>query len=860
MEGCDLQVIVNGLVWLPTAEFSYQQLLNIKNRLTIYPKKTTDLGNKPDPPPIFLYRHDERNAMIGVPRNFYSTHMSRRHDEILKVSKGNLMQEGLKTIYKSDGHYAEQALALDAFDRKRTEQDWGGFMLNAGCGFGKALRDNEPVVTPDGFKPISDIKVGDKVAGTNGEFCNVLGVYPQGLRDIYRLYFTDGTAVDCDIEHLWTFVLRRVKGQPVKTLTVKELLNESLRTKAGRQFWLPDRQPVVWNRKVDLPIDAYTLGVLLGDGCLSGNDIYLTVGEKAIAEGMILPDGIYLRNAYKNSGKAFDYRLSRKQGDYDSVTFKSILSKLGLAGLKSKSKFVPEIYKFASVSDRVALLQGLFDTDGYAISSGLVEYTTASSELADDVSFVVQSLGGTANIKYRRVRYKKKDGEYSGLFDSFRMTIKLPVEFVPFRFSEHKLNTYKSAVHQRKLGIALDFIENLRERDNATCIEVDSPDHLFLTSNFLPTHNTAVALEMARRVGRATLVLVHQEFFIDQWRSRIKMFMPDARVGIIRQNKCEYKDVDFSIGMLQSLAKDDGSKYPKEIYDAFGVLINDEVHRVGSQTWSSIIPKFSAAWRIGLSATPTRKDGAQNVFFYHISNIDYKAETEAQIPGLRTLKVHSKLKPIARGRYRVAVRDLNSAQILTQLGEDQFRSRAIVDQLITAVKAGRKVMVVSERMVHLKSMSDMLTNSLFAIDLPFSVRIDYYTGEWYSSEIWEKTNKRHKKGDIKMKKRTREELALAESANVIFSTKQMVSEGLDIQALDVLVLATPMGDIEQVVGRVRRWCEPENKKCSRLCAWRAGRCKGKPEPIVMDVVDVDIPQVMGKWKRRQGFYSGQGIK
>ena len=110
----------------------------------------------------------------------------------------------------------------------------------------------------------------------------------------------------------------------------------------------------------------------------------------------------------------------------------------------------------------------------------------------------------------------------------------------------------------------------------------------------------------------------------------------------------------------------------------------------------------------------------------------------------------------------------------------------------------------------------------------------------------------------KKKSRTEEELEKAERANVIFATKQMVAEGLDIQALDVIVFATPMGDIEQALGRVRRWCEPEPGKCEHYCPWRAGKCKKKPQPIVLDVIDEKCPTLLPKWKRRKRFYKSIG--
>lgn len=656
-----MRVRIDGQAWLYMDELTIQQLDNIREQLTIYPRKTTDIATKKDPDPIFLF--EEVGSYLGVPRGWYRENLTKKHEEIIDVSRGAKMAE-LSTRYKADGPYVEQAAVLRMFEHRMEGLEWGGLLLKAGCAFGKALRNGEPVLTRDGYVPIESLCVGDKVAGTDGDFHSVTGVFPQGVRDdLYRVVFTDGTHVDCDADHLWTFVMRKRRGKTV-TITTREMIAAGLREKAGRKFWLPD---------------------------------------------------------------------------------------VSLVHLSSKAD--------------------------------IINTSTWQREIGRAVKDVV----------------------------------------------------------------AIDACE-------ATCISVDSPDHLFLTRGCVPTHNTATALEFARRMGRRTLILVHKEFFLKQWEKRIKYFMPDARVGIIRQKKCEFKDKDFVIGMLQSLARDDSGKYPEDVYRAFGLVISDEVHRTSASTWSKIIPRFNAAWRLGLSATPRRKDGAQNVFFYHISKITYSAKTQAQVPGLRILRTYSRLEPISRGTYYVSPRNMNSAQILTQLGKDEFRAKDIVDDLIVAVQGGRKVMVVSERISHLKMMSDMLTNSLFKIDLPFIPKIDFYTGEWFTGGVWETTTKGHRRGDPKTAKRKDSDLEKAESANVIFATKQMVEEGLDIEALDVVVLSLPMSDVEQTVGRVRRWCFAEPEKCKRLCPWRAGKCMKKPDPVVLDVVDEGIDQLDPKWKARKRFY------
>lgn len=368
---------------------------------------------------------------------------------------------------------------------------------------------------------------------------------------------------------------------------------------------------------------------------------------------------------------------------------------------------------------------------------------------------------------------------------------------------------------------------------------------------------TPVGLEFARRLGRRTLILVHKEFFLNQWKERIEEFLPDARVGIIQQKKCEFEELDktgeppdFVVGMIQSLVKGEG-KYPSKMYSAFGTIISDEVHRISAPSWSRVIPRFKASWRIGLSATPRRSDRTEDVFFQHISPITYSAKTSSRVPKLRRIFTDFQLRSINRGRYQVSVDRLNSAQILTQVANDDLRTRSIVDDLVNAVKAERKVIVVSERLDHLRKMAKMLGTILFDLDLPFTPVLDFYTGEWFTGE-------KDGKGKLKKKTRTREELKRAERANVVFATKQIVSEGFDLQALDVLVLATPMGDVEQVVGRVRRWCLPDPVKCRRLCPWRSGKCKGKPTPIVVDVVDHKVRRLNTKWQGRMRLYSRIG--
>lgn len=378
---------------------------------------------------------------------------------------------------------------------------------------------------------------------------------------------------------------------------------------------------------------------------------------------------------------------------------------------------------------------------------------------------------------------------------------------------------------------------------------------------------TVLGLELARRLGRNTIIFVHKDFLLNQWKNRILEFMPDARVGIIKQSKCDYEGKDFVIALMQSLAKDDGggSRYPADIKTHFGALIVDECHRVPCATFAPIVPRFSAAWRAGFSATPRRADGAQDVFFNHISSITYKMRSEGPRPKLRRVFTSAVLKPIRRGSYSVDVADLNSAQVVSQLAADDFRTRDVVNDIVGAIKQGRKIMVVSERLVHLKKIGEMLGALLFDLDLPWVPTIDYYTGDWFTGEVYTQwvRNKSgkvlHRKGDLKTAKRKQKDLDKAEEAQIMLCTKQMVEEALDVPALDVVVMATPMSDVEQMIGRVRRHCLPKQERCERFCSWRAGKCKGKPQPIVLDVIDEQIDKLNSKLRARNRYYKSAGV-
>jgi phosphate starvation-inducible PhoH-like protein len=353
------------------------------------------------------------------------------------------------------------------------------------------------VLTPEGFRPIGDLKVGDFVIGSNGRPTEVQGVYPQGFKDIYRVHTQDGSSTLASEDHLWSVYTRtdRRRGKPARVLATKEMIG-NLRAAHYHRYELPLLSAAVNFESRAVPLDPYALGLLLGDGCFScrATPTFATTDpELAESLGSLIP-GIGARRKSE-----VDYVLNRIRRPGEVITLENpvtgAMRQLGLAGRKSNDKFVPEQYLLNSPEVRLAVLQGLFDSDGGPVTQSgrtcRIEYTTVSSRLRDDVRFLVQSLGG---IVYTRTR--KAAGRRPGLArgravlhrsDAHTLDIRLPEGLAPFRLAR-KAAKYDATGGGRPMRF-IDRIEPAGTEE-AVCIQVAAEDSLYVTEDFLLTHNT----------------------------------------------------------------------------------------------------------------------------------------------------------------------------------------------------------------------------------------------------------------------------------------------------------------------------------------------------------------------------------
>jgi len=361
---------------------------------------------------------------------------------------------------------------------------------------GRAQPVDRRVMTPDGWRPIGELRVGDLVAGSNGAPTPVLGVFPQGRRPVFTVRAQDGAETQCCAEHLWTVQTPddRRRGTE-RTLRTDEMVGR-LRTHHQHRFELPVVSAPIELEPTDVPIDAYALGLLLGDGCLTTRTTpSFTTADPELAEALEMAlDGIELHRRSE-----VNYVLRHAGHGRGGVIVANpvtvALRELGLAGTRSTTKFVPRPYLHNAPSVRLAVLQGLLDSDGGPVRqrgrSSRVQYTTCSARLRDDVVFLVRSLGGVAYGRTRAAEGRRpglaRGREVHHRSDAFVLDIRLPAGLEPFRLSR------KRAIYDAHGGgRPMRFVESIEPAGEAdtVCIEVAAADSLYVTDDFLVTHNT----------------------------------------------------------------------------------------------------------------------------------------------------------------------------------------------------------------------------------------------------------------------------------------------------------------------------------------------------------------------------------
>lgn len=418
-----------------------------------------------------------------------------------------------------------------------------GAIIDHEVGSGKAQPLDAKILTPTGWKLMGEIQVGDDVISVDGKSTKVTGVFPQGEKEIYRVTMNDGSYTECCEDHLWNVndTTRNNRGQEWLTLSLKQMLDqnevvylrkygkrckettvwpmktyykEMLHGKLQRHKWMvPVVNPVEMVEQITY-IHPYIMGALIGDGSLAHTAIEMTSADEQLISEMrkVLPENFTLiKKECSKYGYSFKM-INKKTGKGNGHKYHEIREYIEELGLKAKSehKFIPDMYKYNSIENRIALLQGLMDTDGTVEmnhgrssdkklgKSSCITFTTVSEQLCKDVVYLVQSLGGIARVRSRYPTFTHK-GEKKVGQKAYTINISLPPEIVPFKL-QRKLDKWVPKTKYTPNRFITDI--QLVGKKEAQCISVEHPSHLYVTDDCIVTHNTLTMICAAQEMKR----------------------------------------------------------------------------------------------------------------------------------------------------------------------------------------------------------------------------------------------------------------------------------------------------------------------------------------------------------------------
>jgi len=306
---------------------------------------------------------------------------------------------------------------------------------------------------------------------------------------------------------------------------------------------------------------------------------------------------------------------------------------------------------------------------------------------------------------------------------------------------------------------------------------------------------------------RCFIIVVHKEFLADQWTTELRTLLPGIRIGRIQGEKCEIENMDCAIAMIQTICS---RHYPVGTFARFGLAIFDEVHHLGAEHFSSALARINCRHMLGLTATPKRIDGLSKVFTMYLGPIVYEITRRPKDDAVRvscfrytcTHAAYSEVKTDWSGK-------IVRACMINQIADYGPRTIELIRWIRPYMEEdGRRLLVLSDRREHLVAFHEGFKACGFT-------SIGYYVG------------------GMKQK-----DLEVSATCSIILGTFAMASEGMNIPALNSVLLATPKSNIEQSIGRILR-LKPEERTV---------------EPIIFDVLDTAFGECNGQWLKRRKFY------
>lgn len=645
----------------------------------------------------------------------------------------------------------------------------GGGLLEIDTGLGKCLGINTPIMMYDGtIKMVQDVKVGDILMGDDSRPRNVLTL-ARGREQMYEIIPHKGDSYIVNESHILSLKWTTNKGKNIKKYAIKDIsvLDYFKLCKTYRGYLKGYKVPIIFPKK-EVKIDPYLLGYWLGDG--ASRHTAISTQESCVLKHLS-------SNCFQNkhptlylqyTGEKYDYRINSIEPIKKGRKRNELMEYLREYNL-IQNKHIPHDYKCNDRTTQLELMAGILDADGFNHDNGY-DIIQKNEKLMDDIIFVARSLGFAAYKSEckKSCVYKgeKREGTYYRTYIHGNGLDEIPVKCIrkkvaPRRQTKDPLNT---GITIKKLGV-----------DDYYGFEIDG-NRRFVLGDFTVTHNTVLGINIASRLRKKTLIIVHKDFLLTQWIERIEQFMPGARVGRIQGPTVDIDDKDIVIAMLQSLSM---KHYDINLFDSFGFTIIDEVHHMGAEVFSQALQKVITPYVLGLSATMNRKDGLTKVFKMFMGDIVHteKRDTSSAVVNVRIYEYKNNDPEFDEMKYDYRGNPLYSTMI-KKLCDCDDRSEFLLDIVESNLNEYPELQMMV--LAHNKSLLKYLYEGAMKRNIADG-DIGYYLGGMKAEKLKE-----------------------SESKKLILGTYAMASEGLDIKSLSALVMATPKSDVIQTAGRILR--------------------------------------------------------
>lgn len=482
----------------------------------------------------------------------------------------------------------EQSLLLKSCILK--EDRPSTYVLCGKFGSGKAQPVDLIIPTPSGNRRFGDLCVGDYVFNRYGKPTKVIGVFPRGKLDNYKITLEDGRSTYCNDDHLWTVRYNSHSSHNGKTIyrerviSTNEMISNGLFKRGNTSRYKIPMNGVAEYEDVELPIDPYVLGCFLGNGCLKERSLTISSADTFVVNRIA---NILNCVPVKCSDSNYSYKFKMKNQRFEKWNnkFYSYIrtrdlfrnDNFDLTNILSKDKYIPSIYKYSSVKQRLSLINGLFDTDGTISNDSKlhVNYHTVSHRLVMDIKDILTSLGMKCSI---REYVRENRNVCYVLFVNIPNHMKTNLFSLPRKLERGSKG--KNIIKRKDYEhLSIVSIEKMKEQKEMMCIKVESEDGLYLTNDYIVTHNTTSARLFARGINCVNF-------------SKHKDICGECSFCRANLNTVPwYLELDASqVGNVDSVRAMQDMFYPVSAYTR--VIVFDEAHLISRQAQSALLKMF----------------------------------------------------------------------------------------------------------------------------------------------------------------------------------------------------------------------------------------------------------------------------